>query len=416
MTMSAGSSSIIVDGDYVVRSGTTNAGSSTITINGNLDNSGTFNPGTSTVIFPADSALLGSTPPAFHTLRIESTLTAQPSTPITISGDLVNLGTFIHNDSPVDFNGSAEQHIYTGGTGAGHDLYAVTVSNTGAAVTLADNPLIITTDLTIGSGADFDINGHDITVGGTFDNGGTLTIHGDEALNLSMDVDSGRVSYVGDGGATADTYTIRAWGATDYYDLRVMAENGIDTFVIASDKHIGNTFEVAAGIYDASGWGTTINGLLKVSGGVFAGSAGAVDVNGDFEISGGTFDAPTGDFTVSGDWTNNGGTFNGGTGTVTFDGSTDVLGTAATYFSGVTISGVLTGHAADMRVSGDWTNNGIFDPNAGTVIFDGISAQSVSLRLGRVQYHYRGKRLHARRCDLRRQACCGCHQCRKRCP
>ena len=215
MTMSAGSSSIIVDGDYVVRSGTTNAGSSTITINGNLDNSGTFNPGTSTVIFPADSALLGSTPPAFHTLRIESTLTAQPSTPITISGDLVNLGTFIHNDSPVKINGSAEQHIYTGGTGAGHDLYAVTVSNTGAAVTLADNPLIITTDLTIGSGADFDINGHDITVGGTFDNRGALTIHGDEALNLSMDVDSGRVWYVGDGGATADTYTIRAWGATN---------------------------------------------------------------------------------------------------------------------------------------------------------------------------------------------------------
>ena len=41
------------------------------------------------------------------------------------------------------------------------------------------------------------------------------------------------------------------------------------------------------------------------------------------------------------------------------------------------ISGVLTGHAADMRVSGDWTNNGIFNPDAGTVIFDGISAQSV---------------------------------------
>ncbi|MDY0083363.1 MAG: GEVED domain-containing protein, partial [Ignavibacteriaceae bacterium] len=84
--------------------------------------------------------------------------------------------------------------------------------------------------------------------------------------------------------------------------------------------------------------------------------------------------------TVHSNWTNNG-TFNPSTGTVVFNGTSNVLGSTISHdFYNVTInaSKIMTAPATNMNVMGNWTNNGTFNHNTGTVTLLGSSAQNVS--------------------------------------
>lgn len=78
------------------------------------------------------------------------------------------------------------------------------------------------------------------------------------------------------------------------------------------------------------------------------------------------------------DWTNNG-TFTHNGGIVTALGSTTVQGSSITTFNHLTISaGTLTGHATEMIMQGNWTNNSAFTHNGGKVTFTGGNAQSLA--------------------------------------
>ena len=73
------------------------------------------------------------------------------------------------------------------------------------------------------------------------------------------------------------------------------------------------------------------------------------------------------------DWTNNG-TFTHNSGTVTVVGNTTILGANATNFNNLIINNTftLTGHATNMNIEGDWTNSnaaGGFTHNSGKVTF-----------------------------------------------
>jgi hypothetical protein len=95
----------------------------------------------------------------------------------------------------------------------------------------------------------------------------------------------------------------------------------------------------------------------------------------------GTFVASNLNITVGGNWINDG-TFTAGTNTVTFNGTGTLsgasIGTANSSFHNVLITGTLTGHANTMNVKGNWTNNGVFNHNNGTVTFWNNIAQSLS--------------------------------------
>jgi Secretion system C-terminal sorting domain len=95
----------------------------------------------------------------------------------------------------------------------------------------------------------------------------------------------------------------------------------------------------------------------------------------------GTFNANNLNIIVGGNWINNG-TYLTGNNTVTFNGVGTVSGasitTANSGFNHVIITGTLTGHANTMNVKGNWTNDGVFNHNNGTVLFYNNSAQSIS--------------------------------------
>ena len=80
--------------------------------------------------------------------------------------------------------------------------------------------------------------------------------------------------------------------------------------------------------------------------------------------------------TVSANFVNNG-TFTPNTGTVIFDGTTTISGSGANTFNNITITGTLTGPtSATMNITGNWSNNGTFTHNSGTVAFTGTGAQT----------------------------------------
>jgi len=94
----------------------------------------------------------------------------------------------------------------------------------------------------------------------------------------------------------------------------------------------------------------------------------------------GTFNANNLNVTVGGNWINDG-TFLPVTNTVTFNGTGTLSGASITTvnstFHHVLIAGTLTGHANTMNVKGNWTNNGVFNHNNGTVTFWNNIAQSL---------------------------------------
>jgi len=96
------------------------------------------------------------------------------------------------------------------------------------------------------------------------------------------------------------------------------------------------------------------------------------------------FDASGFDMGVWGDWTNDGGNFITGGGTVNFKGTGahTITKPGGEAFGNLTIdagSTVQTGTATDsLHLSGNWTNNGTFVQQTGTVNFNGTNAQAIA--------------------------------------
>ncbi|MCX6279172.1 MAG: hypothetical protein NT004_13910 [Bacteroidetes bacterium] len=88
----------------------------------------------------------------------------------------------------------------------------------------------------------------------------------------------------------------------------------------------------------------------------------------------------SGAFNIAGDWFNNG-SFNHNSGTVNFAGITTLSGNSTTTFNNIQIGSgkTFTGKgSADFIVRGNWINNGTFNNNGGGVVFDSVSVISGS--------------------------------------
>ncbi len=84
----------------------------------------------------------------------------------------------------------------------------------------------------------------------------------------------------------------------------------------------------------------------------------------------GTLIAPSGTLAVTGNWENNG-TFIHNNGTLNFSGIDTIKGNAESNFYSVVINGTLVASPLNIRVAGNWSNDGVFDHNNGTISFNG---------------------------------------------
>lgn len=196
-----------------------------------------------------------------------------------------------------------------------------------------------TDNLAIQAGATLTLDGHNLTVDGTFTNPGTLVLDATEGVELAYGNDSaeGTWKFVGDG--TGQTMTIAKYDVDKFFNLTI------------ADAHSRpDVFQTT--------YSLTINGALTVSGGTLNGLGGSITTAG-FSLSGtGVFDAPA-LFNDSGAWTVTGGTFNPEDGLVNFTGaSMQTIATAARPFFNVshTGAGTLSISGAALVVNGALTN------------------------------------------------------------
>ena len=381
--------------DTFTQSGTTYVfdGTTTLTSDGEILESvqlGTGSTGAS--LTTADAATFGQDlSDSFSVLNGGATTLNISDDTLTISADdinFTNLDTFTVTSSTVKFSGPNNGSLTSAG---------VTFNNfesngqAGATLTIQDaldvdgNLVLSAGALDVKSGSDFQVN-----VGGNWSNtGGAFTER------------SGTVVFDGSGSQT------------------VTAETFNNLTIDNSAGSPGDSTDVDAAA-------VTVNGTLTVTDGQFQ-PATSADFDGAVSIGSNGILKPDASaaITVAGDWTNTG-TFTHNSGTVTFDGSGLQTITGTPTFNNltvantagspgdsvdvdapaITVSGTLTvsdgqfqpatsadfdgavtigsngilkpDASASITVAGDWTNNGTFTHNSGTVTFDGSGAQTIN--------------------------------------
>ena len=113
---------------------------------------------------------------------------------------------------------------------------------------------------------------------------------------------------------------------------------------------------------------------------------GNVDINENLDISAATLDVTSSNFNLNlgGNWSNIGGSFMARSATVTFDGTgtqtcTNSAGETFHHLVIATGTTLQPGGAPDsINLSGNWTNNGTFVQQTGTVNFNGTNAQTIT--------------------------------------
>ena len=279
---------------------------------GDLDLGAVYNDGAGTLTILNSYELLV---PAGHTfapgvaidtngsIDVDGTLDADTHAINTIRNFEVDAaGTFMHTGT-LTLDGSAgSQNFDPGPSQIGSD---VVIDSAPAQVFLIGNNLDIgANDLTINTGAIFNIQGNNLSATGTFSNEGTLRLEGGEALSLTQDTDSGTWEYTGDGSGTATNHPLPDFGAVDFYNLILNDGSGSnsDTFSTGASLTVANDLTLSGNSDMNVAHATDIDGdvVIGVSNGVGLGSSAV---------------------TIAGNFTNNAGAgFAAGTSTVTLDG------------------------------------------------------------------------------------------------
>mgnify|MGYP002346718189 FL=1 len=242
-----------------------------------------------------------------------------------------------------------------------------------------------------------------VTGNGNINLGGkTLTVHNDLNVTISYSswgryLNNGTIDVKGNyaltnstGGSYALTAAIKLSGSADTtatYSGDITA--GFVGFEVAKDagkkvslaSHFyanmaGADVTVTSGILDLAGWNLTVNDAFS------AGASGTLKLYGSETLSAGstTFDAGSlvwfygtvGPYAV--------------TDLATAYSDLKIDGAGATFAAGASMScrnleiaaGTFSAPAANLSVSGNWTNGATFNHNSGTVIFNGAAAQTIT--------------------------------------
>jgi len=297
--------------------GTVNLSNYNLTVAGTLTlSAGTLNASSGNIDVDGDISLTSGT-----------LIAPGPGKSFTVGGNWANTsGIFTSGTGKVTFNkASGTQTINAGGTGNDNkDFYNLEKTGSGT-LQLVSSGLEVDGTLTVGVSATLDLNGQDLNVG-TLNNSGIVQMLGSESsvVITNMDTAKGKVVYVGDGDATPEIFTIKDFGAIDYYDLTINDTNTTkDIFRTAADLYVNHNLEVLNGEIDISFNGNTLvtTGALTINGGTLTATDANIDANSTVTVSSGTLTAPTSGkyFRIADTLSMAGGSFNNSSGTVTFD-------------------------------------------------------------------------------------------------
>jgi len=246
-------------------------------------------------------------------ISMGSSLTITGSNSLTVSGNWENDGTFTQSGSTLIFDGS---------------------TTIGGLSTTSFGNVVINSGKTLTAAAAMNISG-DFTNDGTFaHNNGSITFSGSTTI----------------AGSATTTFNSIVIGST--------LTGKLNGNIILQGDWANN------GTYNRNGGTITFDGNSTVSG-------SSVTTFGNVVINAiGSLTAPS-SMNIASNFTNDG-SFGHNNGTVNFTGTTTISGSSTTTFNHLTISSILTSKLnSKLTVQGDWTNNGTFNHNGGTIVFDG---------------------------------------------
>jgi hypothetical protein len=206
------------------------------------------------------------------------------------------------------------------------------------------------------------VNGILTLSGGTFAAGSNaITLKGNFVSNSSSTLTSSVITFSGTTALTGNITPI-------FGDVAIAASS---SFTPQANFQINGNL-ANNGTLNAGTATTTFGGTTTISG------SSTSSFNNIIISSTKTLTAPSAaSFNVAGTFTDNGNFINNN-GTVVFNGSSSITGSAVPNFAGITISstGTLTAPAT-LNVAKNFTNNGTFNRGTGTVVFNGVTAQSI---------------------------------------
>lgn len=364
--------SLTVNGDLSIGAGSDlNAGSNTMVLYGNWNNSGTFTPATGTVTFQGSNKTInGNT--TFNRVAVYGSYSVINSSNLRfrgslriltggsfnagtgqalVDGDLLNsgsltsfgvtkftgqvvqnisfLGALISNSAgEIYFDGNVAPVLISNST----PTYAKLFINNTAGVTASVGWNVLTS-MQIAAGSSFNSGNATVhNISGSFVNNGSVIVNGSSTLNFNP--------------TTPQSYQLRGTsfvnnGTVIFGGTAAVTVNGVPN--VMNDVVIANTDGVTA----TGGW----------------------NISGDFVVrSNAVFNAGANSYTVAGDIESDG-TLNGNTSTFTMTGNpANISGSPATTFYNYVVTGNVNVNS-DFNVARNFTNNNAFYDTLGSVIF-----------------------------------------------
>ena len=316
-----------------------------------------FSFGTSTLAYTASKNLTVASGSGFA-------LSSNSGGDLNLAGDFTNSGTFYHNSRAVFLNGGALQTLAGTLNGSGttnYFPYLFITNSVAAGVTSAVNVNAGTSggsSFTVGTGTKYDQTGGTLTMA----SGATSTVTGTLSIGASGTLVNGSTMSV------PGTLTVTGTGSTS----AVITVSGTAT--------VAGTLALSSGL-TTSGGATTVGaaGTLDIrSGGYVSGTAPTYTAGATLAYNSG------GSYTIGGEWTNataaagfpsnvsvgaavSGTTLTMGSGTTAFSLGKNLTISAS---SGLTLS---TGVGGDLKVAGNFTNNGTFTHSNRAVYLNGVT-------------------------------------------
>ncbi len=353
-----------------------NGGSVVLTLaNGaTFDSSGaTFNANTGRVNFPGSGIVSGTV--AFYQVYVGGTVNLGTTPSIS---NLLRLNSSASLTSGVPTYGNASTLLYysnasrvpglewTAGASSGPGVPANVTLNNNTTLNLGSANWTLSDTLTINSGSTFSTSTGIINIGNDWANNGTFSaststvnIGGNWTNNGTFNHNNGTISFNGTSGQA-----IAGSQAATFYNLTI-------TNSTSSPSDSTDVDPTAA---------ISVVNLLTVEDGQFQPHTGSsfkdisTNSNGFFKPDSGA------DLDVSGNWVNNSNNIIPNDGTLFFNGLTTISGSSVISFYQVVISSThtLTGHNLSINVGANFTNNGTFNHNDGTVRFNGTVSQTLT--------------------------------------
>lgn len=363
-----GTAPVTISGKFRMLGGQFKATTNTMTVGGKVDLlGGVFSNNNGWVVFGGDTVMSDVITNTFRNIKITGRLQAPAL--MRIAGMFENNGQFLPNAGLLRFEGSTAvsgsattdcNNVEITGTLTGHtNIMSVTGFWTNNGVFQANNGTVAFNGNTqVGGSATSTFN--NVRINGVLNGIATRPVRltGNWIDNGTFNHGDGTVMFIGTG-------TVSGASPTFFKTVEIPGTLSLGTATI----HV-------AGDWRQPGSFNPANGTVVFNGESIITAAQTARFNN--VTSWGPVTAPTGVMSVAGNWVNDG-AFSHNNGTILFNGGGRISGALIPVLRNVIVSGVVTGHPAQMNVEGDWTaiDSGVFADGGGSVVLSGTVGQTI---------------------------------------